>query len=111
MINNIKIPFAAINRENNFIRKKILTSIDKCITNNMFILGPEVVEFENKFARYCGVRYAVGVGNGNHALKISLKALGIGSGDEVIVPANSFIASALAVSEVGAIPIFCRLPK
>jgi len=71
-----------------------------------FILGRSVAVFENEFAEFLGARYAVGVGNGLDALKLSLRALEIGRGDEVIVPAHTFIATALAVAECGATPVF-----
>src|SRR4051812_34060042 len=70
-----------------------------------YILGPEVEAFEAEFADYCGVRHCIGVGNGLDALTLVLRALGIGPGDEVIVPGNTYIASWLAVSHVGATPV------
>ena len=70
-----------------------------------FILGPECEEFESEFAAYCGVRHCIGVANGLDALFLSLKAMNIGPGDEVIVPANTYIATWLAVSYAGARPI------
>jgi dTDP-4-amino-4,6-dideoxygalactose transaminase len=71
-----------------------------------FTLGEPVEAFEREFAAYCGVEHAVGVSSGTEALVLSLRALGIGQGDEVIVPANSFVATAEAVSLAGAIPRF-----
>ena len=70
-----------------------------------FILGPKVAAFEEEFARFCGVAHCSGVGNGTDALEIALRALSIGPGDEVVVPANTFIASALAVVRCGATPV------
>ncbi len=70
-----------------------------------FILGPDVAAFEENFATYVGARYSVGVESGTAALQFALEALGIGDGDDVIVPANSYIASALAVSATGARPV------
>ncbi len=70
-----------------------------------FVLGSRVAEFERDFARFLGVEHAVGVGNGLDALRLALVALGVGRGDEVIVPANSYVATALAVSHVGATPV------
>ena len=69
-------------------------------------LGEEVSAFEKEFARYCGVRYGVGVGSGTDALYLALKAAGIGEGDGVVTVANSFIATALAISFTGAKPVF-----
>lgn len=68
--------------------------------------GKEDKNFEKLYADYCGVKYCIGCGNGLDALMLILKAYGIGEGDEVIVPSNTFIATALAVSYVGATPIF-----
>lgn len=70
-----------------------------------FILGPEVKAFEDEFAAYCGVKCCIGVGNGLDALHLILRALGIGLGHEVIVPANTYIATWLAVTYAGAIPV------
>ena len=70
-----------------------------------FILGPEVESFESEFAAYCGVRHCVGVGNGLDALHLIVRALDIGPGDEVLVPANTYIATWLAVSYAGATPV------
>ncbi len=71
-----------------------------------FVLGPDVTRFEENFASYIGTRYCVGVESGTAALVLALQALDIGAGDEVIMPANTYIASALAVSGVGAKPVF-----
>ena len=71
-----------------------------------YIGGPAVTAFEEQWAAYCGARYAVGTGNGTDALELTLAALGIGRGDEVVVPANTFIATAAAVVRVGAVPRF-----
>ena len=71
-----------------------------------FVLGPEVAEFEEAFATFSGVPHCVGVANGTDALEVALRALEIGPGDEVIVPANTFVASAIAVARTGATPVF-----
>src|SRR6516225_7266613 len=70
-----------------------------------YILGKECEAFEQEYAAYCGVQHCVGVGNGLEALHLILRAYGIGPGDEVIVPSNTYIATWLAVSHVGATPI------
>jgi len=74
--------------------------------NSWYIEGKEDEDFEKKFAEYCDAKYCIGCGNGLDALMLALKALRIGDGDEVIVPSNTYIATALAVSYVGAVPIF-----
>ena len=71
-----------------------------------FIDGPHVAQFETEFASYCGAAHCVGVGNGTDALAVALNALGIGTGDEVIVPANTFVATVEAVTMTGATPVF-----
>ncbi len=70
-----------------------------------YVLGPEVTAFEHEFAGYCGSGHAAGVGSGLDALRLSLQALGVGAGDEVIVPANTFIATWTAVTQLGAFPV------
>jgi dTDP-4-amino-4,6-dideoxygalactose transaminase len=77
------------------------------LRSGRYILGPEVEGFEAEFAAYLGTRHCVGVANGTDALTIALRALGVGSGDEVVVPALTFYATAEAVVNAGAIPVFC----
>jgi len=81
-------------------------AFDRVFTRSWYIEGVEDDGFEKAFAGYCGTKYCVGVGNGLDALMLALKALGIGEGDEVIVPSNTYIATALAVTYVGADPVF-----
>lgn len=100
------IPFVPLDRENAFLKQAFLSSLEKNIDNNNWILGGDVNQFEDSFAQYCEAQYAIGCGNGLDALSLALKAYGIKSGDEVIVPSNSFIATALAVSNIGAEPVF-----
>lgn len=77
-----------------------------CLLGGAYIGGPAVTSFEQQWAAYCGADYAVGVANGTDALELTLAALGVGSGDEVVVPANTFIATAAAVVRAGAVPRF-----
>src|SRR3954465_15915780 len=93
---------AAIDAE---IRAKINAIIDK----GAFVLGPEVRAFEEELAAYLGARHAIGVANGTDALVLALRALGVGPGDEVIVPAFTFYASAEAIPHTGARPVFCDI--
>jgi dTDP-4-amino-4,6-dideoxygalactose transaminase len=76
------------------------------VGNSSFVGGPHVDEFEEKWARYCETRHAIGVANGTDAIELTLTAMGIGPGDEVIVPANTFIATVSAVARAGATPVF-----
>lgn len=88
------------------IKKEILESFFRVYDSNMFILGDECNRFESEFASYCSTNRAIGCGNGLDAIQIILRAMNIGAGDEVIVPAHTFIATALAVTYTGATPIF-----
>lgn len=87
------------------IENEINEAVLRVLSSGRYILGDEVEAFESEWADYCGANYSIGVANGLDALTLSLLALGIGKGDEVIVPANTFIATWLAVSHVGATPI------
>lgn len=99
------IPFLDLGCATQEIRDAIDSGIRRVVDSGWYILGPEVEAFEREFADFCQCRHAIGVGNGLDALRIALMALGIGPGDEVIVPGNTFIATCLAVSQVGAIPV------
>lgn len=88
------------------IRDEIFNDFKSVYDNNWFINGKSVSEFESKFALFSNSRFAVGVSNGLDAIFLALKALGIGKGDEVIVPSNTFIATVFAVLNVGAVPVF-----
>lgn len=96
------IDFEMIHRD---INQEIKEAVSRVIDSGWYVLGPEVEAFESNFADYCGTRYCVGVGNGLDALKMILLGYGVGAGDEVIVPSNTYIATWLAVSQVGASPI------
>lgn len=104
--NKMNIKFLDLSRIHNPIRQEIMDEISKVIDTNSYILGNKVEEFENNFAKFHGLNYGIGVDSGTSAIELGLKALGIGEGDEVIVPANTFIATALAVSLTGASPVF-----
>jgi len=100
------VPFIDLTRQYRTVENEILTALKRVLEKGRYILGEEVCAFEEEFARYCGVRYGVGVNSGTDALYLALKAAGIGKGDEVVTVANSFIASALAISFTGAKPLF-----
>ena len=87
------------------LKTEIDLAVARVLDSGATIMGREVNNFEIEFAAYCDVDYAVGVANGLDALVLALRALGVGNGDEVIVPSNTFIATWLAVSAVGAIPV------
>lgn len=100
------VPYIPMDRYNHALGFKIGRTIKDCMDQGRFIGGPIVTQFEEAFAEYCGAKYTVSCGNGLDALTMILRAMDIGVGDEVIVQANSFIASALAVDMVGARPVF-----
>ncbi len=102
----LSIPFINLAFQHGKIKDELLQAMANVLDHGLFISGPEVGEFEERFAEYCGARYAVGVGNGTDALILTLKALGIGAGDEVITAPNSFLASASAIALTGATPVF-----
>src|SRR5919206_3082622 len=89
------------------LRAQIHARVMETLERGRFVLGPEVRAFEQEFAAYVGTRHAVGVGNGTDAITLALRALGIGPGDEVVVPSFTFYASAEAIPPTGARPVFC----
>lgn len=101
----MRVHFVDLKAQYNNIKDDILEGITKVIDNTSFILGPQVKEFEEKFAVFSQAKYAVGVASGTDAILLSLKSLGIGPGDEVITAANTFIASVLGISYAGAVPV------
>ncbi len=102
----MKIPFVSFAPMQTDLKKDIMSKFEEMYDNAYYIQGKEYNNFEEKFANYIGTKYAVGVGNGLDALMLILRAMNIGNGDEVIVPSNTFIATALAVTYVGATPVF-----
>lgn len=100
-----KVPFLDLRAAYLELKPEIDAAIARVLDSGWYILGPEVDAFEEEWAAYCEASYAVGVGNGLDALTLALRALDIGPGDEVIVPSNTYIATWLAVSAVGATPV------
>lgn len=101
----MKIPYLSFEYQHGEIKDELKAACEKVINSAWFIMGNSLKEFENNYAKLGSTNYAVGVANGLDALILSLMALGVGEGDEVIVPSNTYIASWLAVSAVGAIPV------
>lgn len=99
------IPFLDLGAAYREIKPEIDTAVQRVLDSGWYILGPEVDAFEGEWAAYCGAKYAVGLANGLDALILALRALDVGPGDEVIVPSNTYIATWLAVSAVGARPV------
>lgn len=100
------VPFVRLDRDDPELLEELLGVVRTVAEESAFTMGRYVEDFEADFAAYCGAREAVGVGSGTDALALTLRALGVGPGDEVVVPANSFIATAEAVSLAGARPRF-----
>lgn len=99
------IPFLDLRAQYIELKSEIDTAVARVLDSGWYILGPEVEAFEADWARYCEAQHAVGLANGLDALTLALRALDIGPGDEVIVPSNTYIATWLAVSGVGATPV------
>ena len=102
----MRVPFTNFPAQFEADREEILQTVERVLRRGEYILGPEVGAFEQAFATLCGVRHAIGVGSGTDALILALKAVGIGPGDEVIVPPITWISSASSVALIGATPVF-----
>ncbi|KTE93845.1 aminotransferase [Desulfitobacterium hafniense] len=107
----MNIPFSTFKYMHSRIKPQITAAFETCYNKGWFIQGEEYDAFEREFASFCGVKYGVGVGNGLDAIFLTLRAMNIGRGDEVIVPSHTFIATALAVTYAGATPIFCEVDE
>ena len=101
----IRVPFVDIAAQQRAVEAEVAAAVSEVLATSQFILGPQVAAFERAFAGFVEARYAVGVSSGLDALRLSLLALDVGQGDEVILPANTYIATALAVSAIGARPV------
>jgi dTDP-4-amino-4,6-dideoxygalactose transaminase len=99
------IPFLNLRDAYLELKPEIDAAVAGVLDSGWYILGPEVEAFEQEFADYCQAKYCVGLANGLDALHLGLKAMGVGPGDEVIVPSNTYIATWLAVSQCGAVPV------
>jgi dTDP-4-amino-4,6-dideoxygalactose transaminase len=103
----MKVPFLDLKRQYETIKDEINDAIQAVLESQQFILGEEVEEFENRMAKYCGVKHAIGVASGTDALLLSLKACGISGG--VITSPFTFFATAGAIHNAGAIPVFADI--
>ena len=103
------VPLVDLSAQYIAIRPEIDAAIQSVISRSAFIMGPDVREFEARFAAYCAARFAVGVASGTAALDLTLRACGVGPGDEVITSSHTFIATAEAISAVGARPVFAEI--
>jgi dTDP-4-amino-4,6-dideoxygalactose transaminase len=102
----MKVPFLDLKSQYLSIKDEIQAAVNQVLENTAFAGGPFVAQFERQFAEFCGCKYVIGVGSGTDALWLTLLALGIGEGDEVITVPNTFIATAEAISFCGATPVF-----
>jgi dTDP-4-amino-4,6-dideoxygalactose transaminase len=100
------VPMLDLSVQHRLVEDRILTGFEAAMRNSDFILGAAVTQFEEQFARYCKVSHAVGVGNGTDALELALRGAGVEPGDEVIAPANTFVATVEAILRAGATPVF-----
>jgi dTDP-4-amino-4,6-dideoxygalactose transaminase len=100
------VPYVALALRARRVKSELMAAMERVIDHGIYILGPEVAEFERRFAAYCGARYAVGVSDGTAALMLALRAVGVGPGDEIITAPNSFAASASSAALLGAAPRF-----
>lgn len=104
----MKIPFVSFKPMEKELNQELRQAFERVYASSWYIEGKENTVFAENFAKYCGVAHCAGTGNGLDALILALKALNIGEGDEVIVPSNTYIATALAVTYVGATPVFAE---
>lgn len=102
---NIKIPFLSFDYQNSILRDQLISAMTTVLDSKWYIMGQMLEQFETEFATYNNTKHCIGVANGLDALILSLRALGIGPSDEVIVPSNTYIATWLAVTAVGATPV------
>lgn len=102
----MNVPFVSFRPMERELDADLRAAFERVYQRSWYIEGEEDQAFEQAFARYCGTAHCVGCGNGLDALMLALKALGVGTGDEVIIPSNTFIATALAVTYTGAVPVF-----
>lgn len=107
----MKVPFVDLKRQYSSIKPEIDAAIQDVLDNTAFIMGENVKNFESNFAKFCGVKHAIGVSSGTSALHLALLGAGIKPGDEVITVPNTFIATAEAISHVGAKPVFVDIDK
>ncbi len=104
------IKFLDLKKVNERFRAEMDAAVKRVLDSGWYLLGKEIERFETEFAAYCGVKHCIGVANGLDALNLIIRAYGFGSGDEIIVPANTYIASILAISENGCTPVLVE-PK
>ncbi len=103
----MKVPFLDLRVLDAELKQEMLKAVEAVMDHGRVLLGPEVEALERELAAYCGVKHALGVGSGTDALTIGVRALGLGQGDEVVVPAITFVGTANGIALAGAKPVFC----
>lgn len=106
-MNHQAVPFVDLKLQHARIAAAVAEGFEEVLATTSFVLGPQVDRFERQYADFCGVGDCVGVGNGTDAIELALRGVGVGAGDEVILPANTFVATAEAVARVGAEVVLC----
>ena len=104
----MRVPFLSFDYIHGLFREEAIETFIQFYDDHFYVLGNKVVEFERQYASFSGCKYCIGVSNGLDALTLALKACGIGPGDEVIVPSNTYIATVLSVTHAGATPVFAE---
>ncbi len=110
-MSNLRVPYVNFTKQFEDSKAETMAALEAVMQRGDFILGKEVTEFEEEFARLCGVKHAIGVANGTDSLIIALRELGVGPGDEVITCSNSWISSASSIALIGATPVFCDVAE
>jgi dTDP-4-amino-4,6-dideoxygalactose transaminase len=104
-----QVPYTGLPQQAAAIKQELVAAFERVVDSGHYILGPHLAQFEERFARYCGSAFAVGVANGTCALQLVWQALGVGPGDEVITAPNSFVATASSIAMTGAKPVFADI--
>jgi dTDP-4-amino-4,6-dideoxygalactose transaminase len=107
----VEVPFVDLRRQHESLAGELRGAFERVVEHGAFVLGEEVERFEEEFAALCGARHCVGVASGTAALALALLAAGLRPGDEVIVPAHTYVATALAVHHAGGVPVFCDVER
>src|SRR5947207_13373171 len=105
----MSVPFLDLRRQYAEVGRAVEAAVRRVLASGRYILGPEVQALEAELARYCGAAHGIGVASGTDALRLTLEAVGVGPGDEVIVPAFTFVATAEVVTNLGATPVFADI--
>jgi len=103
----MKVPLLDVPKQNGPLEAELTAAFARVLKSGMYIMGPELTAFETEAAKHCGAKHAIGVSSGTDALLLALMALGVGAGDEVLVPAFTFFATAGSVHRAGAVPVWC----